>query len=282
MGHWPGGGKVEPLAGFPVEVASYFDDTIDVTTAADGTFSGVVHINQPDTVYAYYPYDNNHIGYGGSSSNTIDIAVTPSPTRLTAHLSRSTVNAGTPVTISGQLTWKSPHGWRTLPNTQIGVVYCGAADDPRYCGMPVAYPQTDADGRYSVTFTAPFTGFFKVAYGPTDPFVAATDATTSLAVLQPAVFTDITAARTASNEVTVQGHINFPQYGTPAQIPIQIQYSESGDDDWHTVTSVNASWDGQGNGFTATVTSGHSGHWRAYYAGVPSWFQSATSTTVYV
>jgi hypothetical protein len=196
------------------------------------------------------------------------------------------VKAGEPVTISGQLTWKSPDGWQPLAHRQVGVLEC---EESGQCpGGPIDLPETDADGRFSITAVPYVTGLYQVGFSgrdennQPDPFLPLVLKTAPVTVLQPAQFSDFTAARDESGQVVASGHMTFGDHYSPATIPVQIQYRAPGaSSSWVTVANIeNADWDGSGYGFSATVDQPAAGQWRAYYPGQPKWFVTATSTKV--
>jgi hypothetical protein len=284
MGRWPGTGTVRPLGGFPVQVNADLDWD-DRGTAADGTFTGTVTINRTDErVYAHYVYDNDHLFFGSSRSAETRIDIRPRRTRLTVTVKPNHVNASEPVDITGTVTWKTPDGWRPIPPSNVGVLFCNA----QYCPTSVGYPTTDENGRYGLTAVPWETGYYQVGYSAIDPqkfgldpFVATAIGKAEIAVLQPASFSDISAVRHDSGAVAVTGHLRFENF-TPGNIPVEIQYSSGPTGPWRTVATAEAQWDGRGNGFAATISGGRSGYWRAHYAGVLRAFQSATSETSFV
>jgi hypothetical protein len=274
LGRWPGDGQVRSLVGFPVWLSAYPGDFTEVTTGEDGRFSGPLHLDDAGSVYAYYPYDNNHIGYLSSNSEDLPVGIDPAATYATLKVSKARVNAGTSVTLSGQFMWRSKDGWTPLANAQFGVLFCVSE---WYCPTS-EYPTTDAEGRYRVEVTPWQTGYYQVSMRPDDPFLATAFAKADVVVLQPAEFSEFTAVRTAEGNVAVNGTMSFGNF-SPGTTPVQIQYSPTGNGGWTTMTTVQA--DG-GYNFSATVEQGESGYWRAYYAGQTDFFQSAVSAKVHV
>ncbi|MEV4267656.1 hypothetical protein [Kribbella sp. NPDC049584] len=282
-GKWPTDGLLRPISRMPVRVSTIFESFVDVQTGTDGRFAGAVTLNQEDDLYARFLGDSD---YASADSQFQHISVQPSPTRFTIDVTPRQVKLGQPVTISGRLTWRSPDGWRPLPNRRFGLLEC---DGPDQCPVIVDVPATDADGRFSVTSVPYATGYYQVGFvgqdesGQPDPFLSQVLSTAPVAVLQPARFSDFTAARNESGQVVASGHLTFDNY-TPAFIPVQVQYrAPGGSSSWVTVADIdNANWDGTGYGFSATVDEQAGGLWRAYYPGQAQQFQTAVSASVKV
>jgi hypothetical protein len=194
------------------------------------------------------------------------------------------VDRGETTTLVGRLVWRTPDGWEPVPDAQVGILFCTEF----FCPTQVGRPTTDADGRYTVVTEPLQTGHYQVTYQAfdpiffqPDPFVARAVATADIAVLQPASFSDFNAVRDDRGIVVVDGHLQFGNF-TPVEIPVEIQFSHNGRFGWQTVATVDAEWDGMGNGFTAELDWPASGHWRARYPGLKDFFQSALSPAVFV
>lgn len=282
-GKWPTDGLLRPIARMPVRISAVYESPVDVQTGVDGRFTGALTLNQEDEIYARFTTDND---YASADSQWQHISVQPSPTRFTIDVTPAQVKLGEQVTISGRLTWKSPDGWQPLANRHFGLLEC---QQPDQCPVMVDVPQTDADGRFSVTAVPYATGFYQVGFagsdesGRPDPFLAQVQSTASVVVLQPAEFSDFAAVRDESGLVVASGHLTFGNF-TPAVIPVQIQYRAPGTaSSWVTMASIeDAVWDGIGYGFSATVDQPAGGRWRAYYPGQAQQFQTAVSAKVQV
>ncbi|NEA35326.1 hypothetical protein [Streptomyces sp. SID13031] len=282
-GKWPTDGLLRPISRMPVRVGTTFEPFVDVQTSPAGRFTGEVTLDHEDNIYARFTGDSD---YASAESQFQHISVQPSPTRFTVKVSPAQVKLGEPVTISGQLTWKSPDGWQPLANRRFGLLEC---DAPEQCPVIVDVPETDADGRFSVTSVPFATGYYQVGFagydenGQPDPFLAQVLSTAPVSVLQPAQFSDFTAARDESGLVVASGHLTFGNY-TPVAIPAQIQYrAPGGASSWVTVANIeNADWDGAGYAVSATVDQPAAGQWRAYYPGQAQQFQTAVSAKVQV
>ncbi|MCZ7440281.1 hypothetical protein O7598_28050 [Micromonospora sp. WMMC241] len=276
LGRWPGDGHIEPLAGFPVNLSSYPGDFGAATTLADGTFSGPLHLDAAGSVYAYYSYDNDHIGYLSGNSAELPVGISPASARATVTASRAKVKAGETVTLTGQLTWRAPDGWRPFANKQFGVLFCY---DESTCPWS-DYPTTDAEGRYQIEVAPYRTGFYRVSVSSDDPFIASPSAQTgTITVLQPASFSSFSAARAADGVgVSVSGRMEFSPF-YPQTAMVDIQYSPDGKAPWTTVRVVETDWRYE---FNATIPSAQSGFWRARFASQPDFYQTAVSTKVKV
>ncbi|GAA4243548.1 hypothetical protein [Dactylosporangium darangshiense] len=203
LGRWPGDAHVEALAGFPVQLSAYPGDFTEVTTGANGRFSGPLHLDDAGWVYAYFSYDPNHLGYIGSNTPDLPIGLTPAASRATAKVSKTRVNAGDTITLSGQFTWRSKDGWVPLANKQFGILFC--ADAYPSCNS-VDYPMTDAEGRYSLQVTPYASGHYQVGLNPNDPFIATViQKSAGIVVLQAVSFNEFSAYRNDDGTVTVSG-----------------------------------------------------------------------------
>jgi uncharacterized protein YaiE (UPF0345 family) len=282
-GKWPTDGLLRPISRMPVRVGSYFDPFVLVQTSPAGRFSGEVTLDDEADLYAKFSGDGDYVP---GESQFQHISVQPSPTRFTVKVSPAQVKLGETVTISGQLTWKSPDGWQPLANRRFGLLEC---DAPEQCPVHIDdLPKTDADGRFSVTSVPFATGFYQVGFagqdetGLPDPFLAEVVSTAPVSVLQPAQFIDFDAVRDESGLVVASGHLTFSNY-TPVVMPVQIQYRAPGASSWVTVATIeNPNWDGEGYAFSATVDQPAAGQWRAYYPGQAQQFQTAVSTKAQV
>jgi hypothetical protein len=215
----------------------------------------------------------NNYAYGAATP--AQITVSPSNSKITLITSAREVNAGDEVTLTGQLTWRSPQGWRPLANKQIGVLYCTTED---YC-WDIDYPLTDKDGRYELTAPVGVTGYFRVAFPSYDPFIARSAVEVAMIAWQPAEFTDFTAARNEAGDVVAQGHMRFGSR-TPSPTTVQIQYRAAGTHTWTTLATINY-WESE-YGFSATILHPTTGHWRAYFTGQPNMFRPTASAPVLV
>ncbi|GGM63886.1 hypothetical protein GCM10007977_076790 [Dactylosporangium sucinum] len=276
LGRWPDDGHIAPLAGFPVNLSSYPGDFGVATTGADGTFSGPLHLDDAGSVYAYYSYDNDHIGYLSGNSAELPVGITPTSARATVTASRAKVKAGEKVTLTGQLTWRSPDGWQPFANKQFGVLFCYAESACPWSD----YPTTDAEGRYQIEVTPFQTGFYRIGVNSGDPFIASPSAQTgTITVLQPASFSSFSAARTEDGTgVSVSGRMQFSPF-SPQTAMVDIQYSPDGKAPWTTVRVVETNWSYE---FSTTIPSAQSGFWRASFTSRPDFYQTAVSTKVKV
>jgi len=272
-GRWPADGAVRSIGGFPMYASGPPFAYGETVTAADGTFSVVLHIEEAGFVMAATGYDPQFSAYLSTQTEELPVRIKPAATKVTAKVSKQKVLAGESVTLSGQITWKSPDGWLPLAGAQFGVLHCWTESD---CSS-IAYPTTDAAGRYSLTVTPYRTGWYQVGVHPDDPFKALGSAKADITVLQLTSIPDFTAQRDGDGDVVTAGHLRFDRF-TPGQPPVQIQYSANGHTGWQTVATVPAGgWDGSGGyPFTATIPAGAAGWYRAVYAGTPDFFAAAT------
>jgi hypothetical protein len=264
--------EVRPLAGFTVTVMVDYADTVDAVTAADGSFAATVTLAGAQTVQAVYRYSNDHLLFGYSETDPTLIPVVRSATRLTAQLSRTAINIGDPLTLSGRLTWRSRDGWRPLAGVVVGII-----DGYQVIGPVV----TNAHGAYSVALQPYSSSTVEVSHHSPDPYLADAQTSASYTVAQLSEFTDFSAARDETGAVAVLGHLDFPGSFTPAPIPVDIEFSTDGAR-WRRAAAIpDAFWDGMGYDISATVDQKRAGYWRAHYRGTPD-FQPAVTDPVHV
>ncbi|MEU7943126.1 hypothetical protein AB0C50_00420 [Micromonospora taraxaci] len=261
-GRWPGSGEIRPLARFPMSVTSDFSWN-PVTTRADGSFVGTATISyENEMAWADYTYDNDHLHYGSSRSGETAITINKRPMRLTIAADRARILQGESVTVSGQLTWRTPEGWMPVPGANVGVA------------------TTDAEGRYTATVSPYQTGPIGVGYSMHDDFVSDATASTNITVLQPAAFTDFSAVRENATTVALSGQMEFNGGRSPGTAPLKVQFSQTGEDGtWSTPATIEA--DGSYR-FAAAIFKRAAGYWRVVYPGTSTSFQSATSPAIYV
>ncbi|MEG3636408.1 hypothetical protein [Micromonospora palythoicola] len=284
-GRQPGSMEIRRVANAPISLLR--DDWQEVTTGADGTFTATVPIVDSDRrIFINYPYDPAQPYHLSSSYDTPIITIKPRATRVTATVSAKKLKAGESVTVSGTATWNTPDGWAPVAIGRVNLLSCDAQDSCTYLdGVPVA-----ADGTYSLTATPYASTTLRALYvapnrpdGFPDPYVARSQRDVAIAVLQPSSISDFTASREANGAVYLYGHVQFPGNMTPADIPVEFQFSETGTGDWLTIGDDDQSyWDGTGYEFEGRLTEGRSGWWRARYPGDPANFQAAVSKKIFV
>jgi hypothetical protein len=249
----------------------------EVTTRADGSFTGTLTISQPDeNGYLQYTYDNNRPGYGNAFSDLPVIGIDPRPTKLTIGVDRSTINAGEGVVASGRLTWRTRDGWVPIAGATTHVSRCDALDSCSYLASAV----TDADGYWSTTVFPYGSGKLRAGYAVfDDPFVASATADKDVAVLSPAAFREFSAVRESATRVNLSGQLEFTGNRSPGTAPLKLQFSLTGEGGWSTIATVNAS---PNYSFSTPITKRAAGYWRAVYPGQAGGFVSATSAVIYV
>jgi hypothetical protein len=281
LGTWPGG-EVKPVANWPIEVMTYRGGPFDVVTDAHGKFKALATIQDVDEfVYLYSGTVEDQPFYYQAYSDLGSVTVTQAPTRITLNLDRKKVLAGQSVTVTGQATWKSPTGWQPVPNAYVVFSLC--YPDGTNCNPSLGNTTADAQGRFTATVVPLETGTIQAGTHNSDPFITSNTVTRKpVTVLQLAQFTDFSALRDTPEQVTVEGHLDFPGPFTPGSIPVAIQFKAAGGS-WQTVSTIdiaNNPTNPEGISFTTSVASTSAGHWRATYAGRPDSFQSATSASV--
>ncbi|MET7487210.1 hypothetical protein [Streptomyces sp. NPDC005538] len=276
-GRWPTR-QVRPLAARQVEINVDYWTQTTVTTDARGHFTASVRLDGAAPVQAVFSMDGGTPTVLYGESEPVQIGVDQIPTRFTSTVSATDVDFGQPVTLSVKVEQKTADGWVPLAGRSGGVLF--GPDDA----------QTDTVGRFTTaddgTFTMNYTpwqgGYFQLALDTSDdPFLQAGTGTSDVVhVHRASKFTAFTAARSDTGQVHAEGLIDFPDGWTPAWIYVHIQYSPDGVT-WSTLTTVEASWGGNGNDFAADLDQSGAGYYRAVFDADNN-FQSATSETVFV
>ncbi|MFJ4818192.1 hypothetical protein [Streptomyces sp. NPDC088801] len=280
-GRWPATRELKPLADHRVDldVDNWTENT--VRTDAQGRFSGTVTVNDAVPVQAVYRHDNAnpYVVYGESASTSIDIRQVATRWTFETPVEARTIDFGEQVTVTATLERETAQGWVPFEGQSGGVLY-EASSGTHWAS--VGYFTTGADGK-SATFahTPGETGTFRVASHSDDPFIAPASANSAeITVLRASVFTSFSATRSEDGGVHVEGAMDFPDGWTPADIPVRIQHSRDGKR-WTDLATVQASWSGEGHAFSADVTDGRRGHYRAQFDKTES-FRGATSEVVRV
>lgn len=277
-GNWPAQ-EEKPLAGYPVDIDVDYWPQTTVTTDADGRFTATVTLDQATTVQAIYRYDNQHGGYVYSESERLDIGIEQIPTRFTTDVSATDIDDGDPVTLTAKAEQQNADGsWVPLAGQSGGVLF----GDPEGRNDVVGRFTTAADGTFTTTYTPWDGGRFLLALDTSeDPFLAPASARSALVhVHHAAGFTAFSATRTDAGNVHVEGLIDFTDGFTPATITVHVQHSADGTG-WSDLTTVEATWGGNGNDFAADVEGSGPGYYRAVFEGGNS-FQDAVTESVFV
>lgn len=275
MGQWPGNGVITPLGAEPVYVYSYIQWT-QVTTAADGSFSATLPVTDQyqNTIQAQFSGDPNSNFYSQSTSRTFPITIKKTATKVIMNPSTLIVPwQGVVPSTSATLLWNSPDGWQPMAGKTLGSNSFGN----------FVQETTDADGNAVFPATPSLWSDYTIQLGWASDDIFLTDAIASrtITVVQPASFLSFTPTRTDASTVTVAGDMSFA-FDVPGTIPVKIQFSATGKGSWTTVATIpNAYWDGQGYGFSGTVSSTKAGFWRATFSDAPD-FQSAVSDVIYL
>jgi len=197
-------------------------------------------------------------------------------------VSRDRVNSGEPVTISGRYQFKADDVWHSVPNHYVAVQLC---IDPDCVYGSYDYVYTDANGEFNITLVPNQTGYYRIGTYNEDPFITTeTYARFDMVVLQKADLTSFDAQRDTDGKVAIVGHLQFGNF-TPSPAPVEIQFSPTGNGDWTTQTTVDASRGPSESGgylFRTTIDETRPGYWRAVYRGVPDAYQSDISGSVFV
>lgn len=283
MGRWPGTGDVKPVENFPIEFVTWYGNPADGVSGKVGHFELTTEVQYADEAgYLTTLWDDSRRFYLQAYADTQAPEVRLADTRITADLDRDTVINGEQVTLTGELSWKTPQEWRPMPDAPVYVSYCDTRD---YCTL-LGATSTDGQGRYQVTVSPFWGGTLRVSTYNPDPFVTTvTHVDKQVVVLNRTQFTDFFGGRIADGQVWLHGHLQFLDNSTPGQMPVDIQFSKDGTAGWHTASSFDISYNPtnpEGYSFEAFLDEPGPGYWRATYAGSATSFQSAVSAVVFV
>jgi hypothetical protein len=188
-------------------------------------------------------------------------ADTVQQTHITAQLSTSKISIGQAATVTGHLTADTESGTVPLANEPVLVYLLGS-------GRPAGQATTDGNGDYSYKIVAApgslgqvtvFTDFNDTGADPA--YTSASSASLPLRVPVTRSFSGGEISADAYGDVTLAGSL-YPELKPGA--PVSIQFSPNGSSQWKQVAVAHADSNGY---FRGTGYSGHSGWWRAYYAG---------------
>lgn len=298
-------GTEQPVAGQPVTI---FDNGIDATTDSNGHFAVSVQAG-PATLLTAPSFDAeiDTATVAKGFSNSADITIMPDPVRFTAQLSSDAVSYGTPVTLSGQITFESGNTW--LPFTGAAIAIQNSYFGPKGLPTPGYALQltavADASGDFTVAL--PVTGpeqFQAGACSPTwtgwcnsDPkhgppwFSVPAAVNLPLSVVLPDGLSGLSATLTPAGGVgfaacldvdTPAGasYIN-PLYVIPDVPNVQFQYANSPAGPWKTLISAVSGANGLVAGcYSGNATApGTSEYYRAETDGSVN-FHPATSSVV--
>lgn len=286
-GRQPGTMEIRRVPGARIELLS--TEWHDTTTGSDGKFTAKIPIAESGRrIFVNFPHDPALPFHTSSSFDTPDVLIEPRATRVTSTVTAKRIKAGGSITVSGTASWKTAEGWAPVDAGRVNVSACNAQDNCDSFGLvPVA-----ADGTYSLTVTPSRSTTLRSYYVPPyradgrmDPYVATSQRDVPIVVLQESAIPRFTASRDKNGAVHLHGSVEFPGGQlTPADIPVEFQFSETGTGDWLTIGDDDQSyWDGEGGyEFEGRLTESRSGWWRARYPGHPANFQASTSKKIYV
>jgi hypothetical protein len=281
MGRWPGTRALAPVEGFWIHFVSQGGTDESVLSAADGTFTvtGQVRSAADSATLTTLPnWEKPH--YAPTIAEIAAPVVERAVGRLTVKVDRTTVLSGTPITVTGNLSWRSPTGWAPVANTVLVLLMCPNTGGQEYCSD---FGQVSTDSRGNYRFTgSPVSGDLLQVTARTEPFLTAVKQT-AVTVFGQASFASFSALRESgpeSGSVSVTGQLMWGRTA-PATASVDIQFSENGTDGWHTVSTVNLGRNVEQE-FTTTVDQPAAGWWRARYAGVPHRRTAAESGAVFV
>ncbi|WP_043673818.1 hypothetical protein [Streptomyces xylophagus] len=276
-GRWPTR-QVKPLAARQVQIDVDYWTQTTVTTDAQGHFTASVRLDAAASVQAVFAMDGGTPTVLPGESELIQIGVDQIPTRFTSTVSATDIDLGQPVTVSVKVEQETADGWVPLAGLSGGVLF--GPDDAQRDG--VGRFTTADDGTFTMTYTPWRGGYFQFALDTSDdPFLQAGTGTSDVVHVHGASkFTAFTAARSDAGQVHAEGIIDFPDGGSPGRIHVHLQYSPDSVN-WSTLTTVEASWGGDGNDFAADLDQSGAGYYRAVFDADNN-FQSATSQTVFV
>jgi hypothetical protein len=265
-----------------VEMVTQSGDIADGTTNANGLFKLTTHVqNLEDTAYVTTLDDQDNPYYLQAYADIAAPKIVQAATKLTIHVDRKKILSRDPITVSGDLSWKSPAGWVSIPDASLAIELCLPGEPQTSCTGSYTYVTTDDQGHYTVVINPYVGGSVQAGTYNADPFITTSTFSSQvpLTVVQTASISDFAAYRDpANNLITVSGQVFF-DYESPGSLVVNIQFSATGTGGWHTVSTLQLYGAFQ---FSENIKKSASGYWRVTYAGQPDVFQSATSPAIYV
>ncbi|POM26064.1 Nickel uptake substrate-specific transmembrane region [Actinomadura rubteroloni] len=245
-----------PAASIPVDLSTNtgWGSVTDATTDADGAFTATLSPNGESdsvTVWADVPSLGIH-------SEMVAVQVVHGETQTTLLASRTDLDEGQPLTLSGQVTYQG----RPLSGR---AVFIDPAVDPSRCTSPMYTfrANTDAEGRFSTTIKPSCTATY-VARTPAAGFYEGSTTTLPAVSVRPATTTSLSATMDAYGRFQAQGALYAASAGGDVNgKQVLLEYSPDGRTGWQTIRRMKTS---QGQ-FSASFTVNTSGYWRARFAG---------------
>jgi len=286
-------GSEQPLAGQPVTTAG----DLDATTDSNGHFSVSVQAG-PATILDNTKFEAfiATATVAPVFSNEASITIMPDPVRLSAQLSSDAVSYGTPVTLSGQISFESGNAWLPLAGVAVSLQNSYGCPGNAYsaiCDGPVA----DSSGDF--TFALPVTGpeQLLVTYGPNAWFSASAFVNLPLSVTLPDGLSQVKASLTPVGGVGLAACLDIaspavgakyvnPVSAIPDLPDLQFQHAKSPTGPWKTLITAAPTAAGANTHGTAECYSGKakapgtSEYYRVQTDGSVN-FQAATSSVVH-
>ncbi|WP_131737247.1 hypothetical protein [Actinomadura roseirufa] len=245
-----------PAAGTPVDLSTNpgWGAVTDATTTADGTFTATLSPNgESDAVSVWAD-----VASLGIHSDSVTVQVVHGKTQTTLTGSRTGLNEGQPLTLSGQVTYQGrPLSGRT--------VVIDPAVEPGHCtaSMYTLRVRTDAEGRFNSEIKPSCTATY-VARSPAAGLYEGSTANLSAVSVRPATTTSLSATMDAYGRFQARGTLYAPSAGGDLNgKQVLLEYSPDGRTAWQTALRMKTNY-GQ---FSASFNTNSSGYWRARFAG---------------
>ena len=236
-------GSEQPVADQPVSVVS----SDDATTGSSGDFSVSVQAG-PATVSAVMEANIDTATVARGQSSPAIITIVPDPVRFTPQLSSDAVSYGTPVTLSGQLSFEIGNTWLPMTGVTINVQNSyGGEDTPSEAINDNA--ETDTSGDFTVSLPATGPELYQASDGVNETWFAGPyTVDLPLSVVLPDGFSQFTASLTPAGDVNLSAcfgidtpagakYIN-PIVFIPDVPDVQFQYANSPAGPWKTLIST--------------------------------------------
>ncbi|GAA2086969.1 hypothetical protein GCM10009780_28060 [Actinomadura alba] len=281
-GLWPTTGETTPLPARQLTILLMQGESssprVTATTGEDGRFSTTI---QPDRrnlrVMATTNWDAvNEPDLALAFSDTVNVNVRPTRTRMSATVDKTRVPAAATVTVTGTLERQTGDVWESMAGQKV-LVDAYDSDGDRVPDKANGEATTDATGRFSATVQARYTHEIEVLYKAPDIFYENSSAKTSrLTVPRETKISSFSTSLNQYAELSVKGKIDVvgDTWGVRSGTPILIEYSGNGRTGWRLIKTLKTSGFGDFSGtFWAPAAAGY---YRARYVETNDYYASVS------
>jgi hypothetical protein len=290
-------GSPEDVANQPVSITDSDGGSWSATTDQNGNYSVTVTPNLAGGAGSLAGSFSAAVSAGPAiaqaSSPEVDLTGDVDPVQVSVSLSKSVVDFGTQVTLSGTAQYEADGIWLPFANSTVDI-----SGTDYYSGRSVATIAVTTDGSGSINDVVlpaqPTTTW--TANPPPSQFLTSSGSevglpnSATLTVVLPTRTTRLHVAYSPVGRITASGCLglglavsSFPDLTAPAGTKLSLQYSRTSNGPWRTLGSLAggaaAPKCSGGTGFTGTVGSkALSGHYRVDFTGQLLYQRSVSAT----